>query len=693
MGTNRRAVAHRWKRALRGGGLAVGVAFLATAVPTRGEENAGAAPADPAAGAARSLRGAMELVSRGEVEAGAAALERISNQHEIVSDVAALLAARGFVGAGRFNEALGALARFQSRGVTTPFATALERLRGEAAVGAGDPAAAHRAFSHALLGTEDPAEMAPILRSLAELEEAAGQKEDAAGRWLRLWRDLPAQPAARGSGEKLAALEATMGRTLRSADDARTRGDRLFEAGLREASLDAYASALAAGLDGEDRRAALRRRGEALFGLRRYGEAASTFAELAGDPEAEVFEARSLARSGDVEAAVSLLLSRAEQRPAGVGAGARWYAALLLEGEGENERARSLFASVAAEASDPSLRANARWRLGFAAYRARRFDVARRELEAMAAVATEPIAKLQARYWAARAGERADLETSLVEMQAIASEAPFTYYGWRASEWLARRRSVSKASLAAPIPPGEARLAERDLLRARILVLADLDDLAASELARLATQVGGYADVVRVATLHREAGRYDRAQQLVQKRFGDVLPRGPAPGQEALWQAAWPRAHADAVERATKGLARLRPPLVFALMREESSFRPAVRSSAGAIGLMQLMPATAQKVARDVGLQGFDVERLTDPATNIRLGTAYLDGLLGRFDGRASAAIGGYNAGPEAVARWLAERGDLADDEWVETIPYEETRNYVKRVERSLHVYRSLHGR
>jgi soluble lytic murein transglycosylase len=127
-------------------------------------------------------------------------------------------------------------------------------------------------------------------------------------------------------------------------------------------------------------------------------------------------------------------------------------------------------------------------------------------------------------------------------------------------------------------------------------------------------------------------------------------------------------------------------------MREESSFRPAVISPAGARGLMQLMPTTAARVADQIGFAGYDDDLLTDPATNVRLGTAYLDALLGRFGGRASAAVGSYNAGPEAVARWLAEGRGQADDEWVETIPYDETRNYVKRVLRSRHAYRELYA-
>jgi soluble lytic murein transglycosylase len=104
------------------------------------------------------------------------------------------------------------------------------------------------------------------------------------------------------------------------------------------------------------------------------------------------------------------------------------------------------------------------------------------------------------------------------------------------------------------------------------------------------------------------------------------------------------------------------------------------------------MPDTGRRLASDLGAAGFDPSELFVPERNVELGAFYLSQLLQRFDGRASAAIASYNAGPEAVARWLASGAGAPDDEWVEGIPYDQTRSYVKRVLRSLHVYRTLYG-
>jgi soluble lytic murein transglycosylase len=104
------------------------------------------------------------------------------------------------------------------------------------------------------------------------------------------------------------------------------------------------------------------------------------------------------------------------------------------------------------------------------------------------------------------------------------------------------------------------------------------------------------------------------------------------------------------------------------------------------------MPDTGRRLAGALGAADFDATELFVPERNLELGAFYLSQLLTRFDGRMSAAIASYNAGPEAVARWLAADPTGEDDAWVESIPYDQTRGYVKRVLRSVHVYRALYG-
>ncbi len=118
---------------------------------------------------------------------------------------------------------------------------------------------------------------------------------------------------------------------------------------------------------------------------------------------------------------------------------------------------------------------------------------------------------------------------------------------------------------------------------------------------------------------------------------------------------------------------------IYAVLRQESIFDPRVRSPAGASGLMQLMPATAREVARTLGLPHLRRNQIRDPRLNITLGSAYLAGMRRRFDGNPVLATAAYNAGPANVDRWLPEHSVDADI-WIATIPWRETRVYVRRV-------------
>ncbi len=196
----------------------------------------------------------------------------------------------------------------------------------------------------------------------------------------------------------------------------------------------------------------------------------------------------------------------------------------------------------------------------------------------------------------------------------------------------------------------------------RIGVVA-ADDRARELAARLALGLGFPQSAVAIARTAGIAG-----QMLV--REGWPLAETPPPGLE--------------------------PAIALGIMRQESSFDPTAVSGAGALGLMQLMPATARKTSRE---NGIPYDSLFNPAQNMALGTAYLAGLIQQFGNCLPLAIAAYNAGPQNVANWIAENGDpemragpgganIID--WIEEIPFNETRNYVQRVTESIVVYRAL---
>jgi soluble lytic murein transglycosylase len=126
-------------------------------------------------------------------------------------------------------------------------------------------------------------------------------------------------------------------------------------------------------------------------------------------------------------------------------------------------------------------------------------------------------------------------------------------------------------------------------------------------------------------------------------------------------------------------------------MAQESTFTPEIRSHANAYGLMQLIPDTGRRVARQLGIRRFTTAMLTQPETNVRLGTKYFKDMVDQFGG-VHYALAGYNAGPHRVVRWLKEAPGLPQDEFIDNIPFQETQTYVKRILGTAEDYRALYG-
>jgi soluble lytic murein transglycosylase len=164
----------------------------------------------------------------------------------------------------------------------------------------------------------------------------------------------------------------------------------------------------------------------------------------------------------------------------------------------------------------------------------------------------------------------------------------------------------------------------------------------------------------------------------------------PAVGREWLWDCVYPRPYAPLVAE-IGGSVAVEAELIYAIIRQESGFRPDVVSPARAVGLMQLLPSTAGRVAVERGLLNAP-DRLTEPPVNIQYGANYLRKLLDLFDGNVALAAASYNAGPSAVLRWLAGAPELELDLFVARIPFDETRAYVERVVGNYARYRYLNG-
>jgi soluble lytic murein transglycosylase len=210
---------------------------------------------------------------------------------------------------------------------------------------------------------------------------------------------------------------------------------------------------------------------------------------------------------------------------------------------------------------------------------------------------------------------------------------------------------------------------------------------ATAELERFARPARRHPQaLLRALPLFSRCRRFDRALTLAQGAL-DAAHEGDRP---ALLAFLYPAAYPQEVERSARRT-RLDPYLLLAVARRESVFRPDARSAAGAVGLVQVLPATAARIAAVLGRPPPEPEALADPQTALDLGAWYLADLLGAF-GDPAVAAAAYNAGPRAVRRWVNQGRGRPLDEWVEDIPFRETRYYVRYVIGGWSAYRILAG-
>jgi soluble lytic murein transglycosylase len=633
----------------------------------------------------RALRAGVDALERGEGLLADSLLAAVAAKHAVIADHADLLRMRLRTDAGRSHDAVAF--RKQWRHDDSPLRADFHTLLGNAYASLDEQARARATWEYASLATRDATRLVALKTSIAESYLRSDQMSEAGDLYLDVWRSHPTAEGAEAASEGLEAIERVLGRTLRTAKDHRRRADALYRNRHNEEALAAYDQALNLGLRGKERTRARHGRAETLFRLRRYTEAEQAYRELPPTHERRIQRARALARSGRVSEGARQLEQLGDESRSSQATRALLLAGLLRDGEGEHDHARRLFRRVLQRAPRSDNAAAARWRLGWDAFRAADYDAAIAHFEALDAAEPDGVASLRPRYWAIRASEFQGDDMAPAAYAELARSYPLSYYGWRARQRIASDDAVRPRKA---IAAGRTALAADDLARPRILLEAGLVEEAHDELGRLARRARGLDDRLALASLYADAGDFNRPQRLVVDAYTEQLARGPAKDQLELWWHAWPAPYADEMRGATESGSKIAPELVYSIMREESGYRPEVLSVSGARGLLQLMPTTAERVAREAQFELTSADALFQPSVNIFLGAWYLTSLLDTFEGRASAAIGSYNAGPHAVSRWI-ERGPQDDDVWVEEIPYDQTRRYVKRVLRSLHAYRVLY--
>lgn len=354
-------------------------------------------------------------------------------------------------------------------------------------------------------------------------------------------------------------------------------------------------------------------------------------------------------------------------------------AAGLRKGGGAYAEAAALYEKMPKVCPESKHAGRAAWEAAWCHYLAGEHAAATVSLKALLG---DDSLRERALYWLGRVLERSGSAEASDYYSMLLNEYPAGFY----AAWHRERRGIADtreslaqrpAAIGAPLPTGY----EKPLLLASLGML----DEARSEAAARRKNGDRKGMFPGFARLYLEMGDYRSAISLFQQNRTIKWEKETLP----LWTAGYPLAYTSHVAQQTAAN-NLSEALIYALIHAESCFSPGVRSSAGAVGLMQLMPATAKATSREKG--SFDPARLTVPGYNIMLGTRHFRDLMKGYGGDVVYSVAAYNAGATAVERWRKRMVGLEKDEFIESIPYRETRDYVKKVYASAATYRQLYG-
>jgi len=307
-------------------------------------------------------------------------------------------------------------------------------------------------------------------------------------------------------------------------------------------------------------------------------------------------------------------------------------------------------------------------------------ETAARHFARAAGIAATPISLARVAYWQGRAAEASGTAEEAQNFYRRAAAQGITYYGQLAAAKLGRSQSPLRPSIH-PASPERIAAAKSPVVQAvALLYAAGLRDMA-------------YPLVIEIGKQGQNAAELDAVGDVVEEnrdaRALLALGKGATQRGLPLDEQAFPTIGIPNFEPLGSNVEKA---MIYAITRQESAFDPAAGSSVGARGLMQLMPATAQGLAKKFGVE-YDPSRLVDPTYNARLGAAFLGDLMETWKGSHILTFASYNAGPGNAKKWIDAYGDPRSPQvdpidWVERIPFSETRNYVQRVIENLAVYR-----
>ncbi len=589
---------------------------------------------------------------------------------------------------------------------------------------------AHLVYASALLEEGRAQEAAALLekerapvRSDVELAigrayEEAGEKEKASSALRNVYFNFPNSSEADAAGTELRKLGISG-----SVAERRTRADLLFKAKHYSDAAHDYHD-LAGEVSAADRPQVQLALAEALEKSGSSHEARQVLTSMGvqtGDAEAErLYLLSETARSTSDEDAVQRTLNELRQ----FGPSSPWLEQALLSAgnmyllKRDYDRAIDYFRELQQRFPNGGHASSAHWKAAWLTFRQGKTDEARQEFEQQIALYPDSAEIPAALYWRARLAEEEGKPAMARAFYQKLSDRFRNYYyaefgrqrlpdlpGAASPDQGPAKEASLKEDLThyalldhiSPLPTAE-KITATDppddnlrVERARLLSNGGLADMAVRELQAAASQEGGTWAPPEMARVYQDIGRYDRGIEIMKHTtpnyFAVDIPDLPRP----YWEALFPKAYWTDLRKYSV-LNGLDPYLVASLIRQESEFNALALSRANAVGLMQLLPKTGKTVAKQVKLKGYSAPQLFTPAVNLQLGTRYFKDMVDKYNGQFEYALAAYNAGTDRVGEWLGQGHYRDPQEFVESIPFTETREYVQAILRNANVYRQLYG-
>jgi soluble lytic murein transglycosylase len=611
------------------------------------------------------------LIKVGRFQEGISALDGLENELPLISDYIEYYEAIGQKGLGNSHEAEKLFNRIVSSYPSTGVRKRALMGVGDTYLETGSYDKAENIFRNLYNGETDRQDKALFLSKLGSSLQSQGKYREATNMYKTLWVEYPDsifQDVAYTNAIYIGNKQG-IPFTVNESDYLR-RAQILFNNSMWSSSLENF-NKVTKTVDVKTKM------GIAMFHIGRLEEALNLLAGI-NSPESLYWRAKIKAKQGrdsqasELYRAIHVTYPGSPLAPEGL-----YIAARLYQINDNIDKATNLYDELIRKYPKSEFAEDGAWNLGWIYYNRGKLNQALATFSSFTS-SSVPFNSTNNKYWKARVLEKQGkkAEAFAIYNELAMSQKP-SYHSY-----LAQIKTGKRPSFGGLTPQAYARSADNDSKRLKVDLLADMEmfDDASLEIDEMLKHSSTDKDLIQASIL------YARVND-----FYDSVRVAEGLNSPVAISLSYPRAYSEIVKAYARKY-HVDEYVVYSIMREESRFQKDARSSANAIGLMQLLPSTARLTAAELGMNGFNTGMLNVPRINIELGIYYFKKMLNRFNGDIRLALASYNAGADRAEDWLIMFPNLAKDEFVEEIPFRETRNYIRRILRSYGAYKAIYG-